>query len=90
MAPGVTTSITLGGNLYWPLMLLMSGIVMAVTPSVSQLHGEGMAWTRPAMFIGLRFGVRSPNKCPTVGAFGFSARNDFSTSLRRPCRNLSK
>ena len=33
--------ITLGGNLYWPLMLLMSGIVMAVTPSVSQLHGAG-------------------------------------------------
>ena len=31
--------IALGGNLYWPLMLLMSGIVMAVTPSVSQLHG---------------------------------------------------
>ncbi len=64
--------IALGGNLYWPLMLLMSGIVMAVTPSVSQLHGAGMAWTRPAMFIGLRFGVRSPNKCPTVGAFGFA------------------
>ena len=33
--------IALGGNLYWPLMLLMSGIVMAVTPSVSQLHGAG-------------------------------------------------
>ena len=27
--------IALGGNLYWPLMLLMSGIVMAVTPYVS-------------------------------------------------------
>ena len=33
--------IALGGNLYWPLMLLMSGIVMAVTPWVSQLHGAG-------------------------------------------------
>ena len=33
--------IALGGNLYWPLMLLMSGIVMAVTPSVSQLRGAG-------------------------------------------------
>ena len=30
--------IALGGNLYWPLMLLMSGIVMAVTPWVSQLQ----------------------------------------------------
>ena len=35
--------IALGGNLYWPLMLLMSGTVMAVTPSVSQLHGAGRA-----------------------------------------------
>ena len=33
--------IALDGNLYWPLMLLMSGIVMAVTPWVSQLHGAG-------------------------------------------------
>ena len=33
--------VTLGGNLYFPVMLLMSGIIMAVTPSVSQLHGAG-------------------------------------------------
>ena len=33
--------IALSGNLYWPLMLLMFGIVMAVTPSVWQLHGAG-------------------------------------------------
>ena len=33
--------VTLGGNLFWPAMLLMSGIVMAVTPSVSQLNGAG-------------------------------------------------
>ena len=33
--------VTLGGNLYWPVMLLMSGLIMAVTPSVSQLHGAG-------------------------------------------------
>ena len=71
--------IALGGNLYWPLMLLMSGIVMAVTPWVSQLHGEGMAWTRPAMFIGLRFGVRSPNKCPTIGACGPAPLVDHET-----------
>ena len=35
--------IALGGNLYWPLMLFMSGTVMAVTPSVSQLRGAGRA-----------------------------------------------
>ena len=50
--------IALGGNLYWPLMLLMSGIVMAVTPSVSQLHGAGRggdagAVVRQALWIGV-------------------------------------
>ena len=33
--------VTLGGNVYFPSMLLMSGTIMAVTPSVSQLHGAG-------------------------------------------------
>lgn len=50
--------VTLGGTLYWPLLLLMSGIVMAVTPSVSQLHGAGRvadagAVVRQAIWIAL-------------------------------------
>ena len=54
--------ITLGGNLYWPLMLLMSGIVMAVTPLVSQLNGAGKlgaagAVVRQALWIALFGGV---------------------------------
>ena len=54
--------IALGGNLYWPLMLLMSGIVMAVTPSVSQLHGAGRggdagAVVRQALWIGVTGGA---------------------------------
>ena len=54
--------ITLGGNLYWPLMLLLSGIVMAVTPSVSQLHGAGQvrsagAIVRQALWIAICGGV---------------------------------
>ena len=54
--------ITLGGNLYWPLMLLMSGIVMSVTPSVSQLHGAGQvdragAVVRQALWIAVGGGV---------------------------------
>ena len=54
--------ITLGGNLYWPLMLLMSGIVMAVTPAVSQLHGAGRiasagAVVRQALWIGVGGGL---------------------------------
>lgn len=33
--------VSLGGSLYWPLMLFVSGVIMAVSPSVSQLHGAG-------------------------------------------------
>ena len=54
--------VTLGGNLYWPLMLLMQGIVMAVTPSVSQLHGAGQvgrsgAVVRQALWIAVAGGA---------------------------------
>ncbi len=33
--------IALGGNLFWPLLMFISGIIMSITPSVSQLHGAG-------------------------------------------------
>ncbi len=33
--------IALGGNFYWPAMLLLSGIAMSVAPLVSQMHGAG-------------------------------------------------
>ena len=33
--------VSLGGSLYWPAMLAISGLIMAVTPSVSQLNGAG-------------------------------------------------
>ena len=54
--------VTLGGNLYFPVMLLMSGIIMAVTPSVSQLHGAGRlaeagTVVRQALWIALIGGV---------------------------------
>ena len=54
--------VTLGGNLYWPLMILMSGIVMAVTPSVSQLRGAGQvgasgAVVRQALWIAVFGGM---------------------------------
>jgi multidrug resistance protein, MATE family len=32
--------VALGGNFYWPTLLLLSGIVMSLTPTVSQLHGQ--------------------------------------------------
>jgi len=33
--------VALGTVMYWPLMMLVSGTIMAVTPSVSQLNGAG-------------------------------------------------
>ena len=33
--------VALGGNFYWPFILLLSGTIMSLTPSVSQLHGAG-------------------------------------------------
>lgn len=56
------SGVTLGGNLLWPAMLLMMGIVMAVTPSVSQLHGAGRiaeagAVVRQALWIAVAGGI---------------------------------
>jgi len=50
--------VALGTVVFWPLMLLISGTVMAVTPSVSQLHGAGRGSeageiVRQAMWIAL-------------------------------------
>lgn len=36
--------VALGGNVFWPTVMLLGGVIMAVVPSVSQLHGSG----RPA------------------------------------------
>lgn len=33
--------VALGGSLFWPAIMVLSGILLAVTPSVSQLHGAG-------------------------------------------------
>ncbi len=33
--------VALGGNLFWPMALLLAGVVMSLTPSVSQLQGAG-------------------------------------------------
>ena len=41
VSPTDLAGVTLGGSLYWPILLLMQGVVMAVAPSVSQLHGAG-------------------------------------------------
>ena len=33
--------VALGGSIFWPVMLLMMGVVQAVTPTVAQLNGAG-------------------------------------------------
>ncbi|MBX3706203.1 MAG: MATE family efflux transporter [Pseudomonadales bacterium] len=33
--------VALGGGVFWPLIMLCAGVLMAITPSVSQLHGGG-------------------------------------------------
>jgi MATE family multidrug resistance protein len=50
--------VALGGNFYFPLLLLLSGTIMSLTPTVSQLHGarrEGEAGevVRQALYIAL-------------------------------------
>ena len=54
--------VALGGNLYWPVLMLLTGIVMSVTPSVAQLHGRGHAAqggevVRQALWIGFTGGA---------------------------------
>ncbi len=62
VGPVDLAGVTLGGTVYFPLMLLLMGIVMAVTPSVSQLHGAGRvadagAVVRQALWIALISGA---------------------------------
>lgn len=33
--------VALGGNVFWPTIMLLAGVIMAVVPAVSQLHGSG-------------------------------------------------
>lgn len=33
--------ITMGGSIFWPVMVLFAGTLLAVTPSVAQLYGRG-------------------------------------------------
>ena len=48
--------VALGGNLFWPVMMLLAGTIMSVTPSVSQFNGAGQsqrvgAMARQALWI---------------------------------------
>ena len=41
VSAGDLAGAALGGNIVWPAMILLMGVLMAVTPTVSQLHGAG-------------------------------------------------
>jgi MATE family multidrug resistance protein len=54
--------VTLGGNLYFPTQFLFAGVIMAVTPTIAQLHGAGRSGemgevVRQALWIALPAGV---------------------------------
>ncbi len=54
--------VTLGGNLYFPTQFLVAGVIMAVTPTIAQLHGAGRIGemgevVRQAFFIAIPAGV---------------------------------
>ena len=54
--------VALGGVVFWPLLLLVAGVVMALTPTVSQLHGSGRSHeageaVRQILWIGLAAGL---------------------------------
>ena len=75
--------VTLGGNFFWPTMLLMSGVIMAVSPSVSQLNGAGRlanagAVVRQALWIavvgGLLLTLLLRNAEPAYRLFGVDER----------------
>lgn len=52
----------LGSGLYWPIMLLLTGTLLAVTPTIAQLYGAGRvaetgAVARQAIWLGAFLGV---------------------------------
>lgn len=54
--------VALGANVFWPTVMLLAGVIMAVVPSVSQLHGSGRhagagEVVRQALWIALGGGV---------------------------------
>ena len=62
VSPVDLAGVALGSSFFWPGMLLLSGIVMSVTPTVSQMHGAGQAGeagavVRQALWIALIGGL---------------------------------
>lgn len=41
VSPEDVAGVALGGNVIWPTMILLMGVLMALTPTISRLHGAG-------------------------------------------------
>ena len=62
VSPVDLAGVALGGNFYFPPVVLLSGVAMAVTPMISQMHGaseeaKGGAVVRQALWIAVGGGL---------------------------------
>lgn len=62
VSPTDLAGVALGGNFYFPPVVLLSGVAMAVTPMISQMHGAGKeagggAVVRQALWVAVGGGV---------------------------------
>lgn len=62
VSAGDLAGAALGGNIVWPAMILLMGVLMAVTPTISQLHGakrtaEAGEVIRQGVWIALAVGL---------------------------------
>ena len=68
--------VALGGNLFWPTLMLVSGVIMSITPSVA-LPVSSLA---SAGLIGRRSGGSFVLECPSASPRSWNSR--CSRSLR--------
>ncbi len=78
--------VALGGSVFWPVMMLMMGLVQAVTPTVSQLNGAGRqgeigAVVRQGLWLALFGGLTATVALNNIGVIYtlFSADPDASS-----------
>lgn len=76
VSPTDLAGVALGGNFYFPPVVLLSGVAMAVTPLVSQMHGAGKeagggAVVRQALWIGVLGGLLAMGLMLQFGEAGY-------------------
>ena len=68
--------VALGGNFYFPPVVLLSGVAMAVTPMISQMHGAGQeagggAVVRQALWMAVGGGLLTMVLMVQFGEVGY-------------------